>query len=139
MMQFELQYSFVDFIPAELRNGILYISVKYSTASHLCCCGCGERVVTPITPTDWKIIFNGESVSLHPSIGNWGFRCRSHYFIKQNKIVWANSTTDENVKQIRRADNENKAAYYGKRSSNKCSGITGILKRRLRALFSIWR
>ena len=59
-------HEFVEFIPEELKEGVLYISINYATASHLCCCGCGNRVVTPITPDDWKLIFDGVSVSLHP-------------------------------------------------------------------------
>ena len=36
-----------------------------------CCCGCGEEVVTPFSPAQWQMSFDGEAVSLHPSIGNW--------------------------------------------------------------------
>jgi len=34
-------------------------------------------VVTPLSPTGWSLIFDGETVSLYPSIGNWNFPCRS--------------------------------------------------------------
>jgi Family of unknown function (DUF6527) len=39
-------------------------------------------------------IFDGRSISLDPSIGNWGFQCRSHYWIKNNRVVWAESEND---------------------------------------------
>ncbi|MFC4855982.1 DUF6527 family protein [Actinophytocola glycyrrhizae] len=29
---------------------------------------------------DQRRDFNGETVSLSPSIGNWSFPCRSHYY-----------------------------------------------------------
>ena len=63
-----LKHEFVEFIPEDLEQGTLYISIRFKTATHLCCCGCGNKVVTPIRPTDWKIIFDGKTVSLtHPS------------------------------------------------------------------------
>ncbi len=60
-------HKFIEFVPTELENDVLYISIDYCTAIHKCCCGCGNEVVTPISPTDWKITFDGESISLHPS------------------------------------------------------------------------
>jgi hypothetical protein len=54
-----LKHKFVDEIPEELSLGHLYISINYATASHLCCCGCGQEVVTPISPTDWKCALTG--------------------------------------------------------------------------------
>jgi len=81
-----LQHKFVEFIPDVLEDGILYISIEYCTAIHKCVCGCGNEVVTPLSPNDWELTFNGKSVSLYPSIGNWNFDCKSHYWIK-NSIV----------------------------------------------------
>ena len=81
-----IHYRFVEFIPEALENGVLYITMEYRTAVHLCICGCGNKVVTPFSPTDWKLIFNGRSVTLYPSIGNWSFDCQSHYFITNSKI-----------------------------------------------------
>jgi hypothetical protein len=42
-----IQPKFVDFIAEHLDVGVLYISRRYATASHLCC-GCGHEVVTPL-------------------------------------------------------------------------------------------
>ena len=72
-----LQPKFVEFIPKDLEDGIIYISMEYATATHKCVCGCGLRVVTPFSPTDWTLIYDGKSVSLDPSIGNWSFPCGS--------------------------------------------------------------
>ena len=47
-----LKHEFVEFIPDELEQGKIYISIRFATASHLCLCGCGNKVVTPIRPTD---------------------------------------------------------------------------------------
>ena len=46
-----LNHKFVDKIPEEIEEGILYVSIPYETAIHKCCCGCGSEVVTPISPT----------------------------------------------------------------------------------------
>ncbi len=79
-----LQHKFVEFIPDRIEDGLLYISVQYCTAIHKCVCGCGNEVVTPLSPTDWRLTFDGISISLYPSIGNWNFDCQSHYWIKNN-------------------------------------------------------
>ncbi len=84
--QTRLAHRFVDHIPERLEPGELYISIPYATAVHLCACGCGSEVVTPLSPTDWKMIFDGKSISLHPSIGNWSFPCQSHYWIRNNNV-----------------------------------------------------
>jgi len=83
-----LAYEFVDFIPEEVKDGYIYISIKYAIAIHKCCCGCGNSVITPLSPSGWSLIFDGESISLHPSIGNWNFKCCSHYFIRNNNVLW---------------------------------------------------
>lgn len=82
-----LQHEFVEFIPETLDHAKIYISMEFATASHQCCCGCGREVVTPFSPRDWNMTFDGEAVSLSPSIGNWKFRCRSHYFIRRGHVV----------------------------------------------------
>jgi len=92
-----LAHKFVEFIPNELEERVLYVSLVYGTASHRCCCGCGIKVVTPLTPTDWKLIFDGETVSLYPSIGNWSFPCRSHYWIRNNGVEWADDWSERRI------------------------------------------
>ena len=111
--QSALEQEFVEFMPPKLAAGKLYISMEYATASHLCCCGCGERVVTPFSPTDWSMTFNGRTVSLSPSIGNWSFRCRSHYWIKGGRVEWAGNMSDEAIEAGRRADRRAKDRVFG--------------------------
>ena len=82
-------HKFVEFMPEKLEPGVIYVSLRFALVSHQCACGCGEEVVTPLSPKDWQLIFNGDTVSLYPSIGNWKFQCRSHYWIDQNRAVWA--------------------------------------------------
>ena len=108
-----LEHRFVEHIPELLQPGILYVSLEYATAAHSCCCGCGEEVVTPFTPTDWKMTFDGETISLKPSVGNWNLACRSHYVIDRGQVIEADPWTDEQVEVERRRDKAAKARYYG--------------------------
>ena len=110
-----IQHKFVEFIPDVIEHGVLYISIEYCTAIHKCVCGCGNEVVTPLSPTDWEITFNGKTVSLDPSIGNWSFECQSHYFITQSKIRLARRWKDWEIKEGRKEDSENKEKYFGKK------------------------
>ncbi|MEL0120624.1 MAG: DUF6527 family protein [Opitutae bacterium] len=91
-------------MPAKLTEGILYISIDYTTMMHLCACGCGREVVTPLSPKDWKLIFDGETISIHPSIGSWALPCRSHYFIRNDTIKWAGDWSEEKIAQNRMLD-----------------------------------
>ena len=107
-----MQHKFVEYIPEEVIEGNIYISVQFATAVHKCCCGCGEEVVTPITPTDWKLIFDGDTISLNPSIGNWSLKCRSHYFIRRNVIQWCSSWSEQQVNTNKLQDKINKDKYF---------------------------
>lgn len=105
---------FVNFIPEELEEGILYISTDYATATHKCASGCGEPVVTPIRPTDWTLIWNGETVTMKPSIGNWSLPCQSHYLIIENEIIWAGKWSSSQIKAGRERDKKVKSQYFGR-------------------------
>ena len=109
-----ISHKFVELIPDQLENGIIYVSLIYCTAIHKCCCGCQEEVVTPLSPTDWKLIFDGKSISLYPSIGNWNFPCKSHYWINNNRVEWARKWSKEEINTGRHQDNLHKKKYYSK-------------------------
>lgn len=107
-----LHHKFVEFIPEKVEEGILYISIEYCTAIHKCICGCGNEVVTPLSPTDWKLTFNGKAVTLHPSIGNWNFECQSHYWVRNNKIEFAGRWTEREILLGRENDLYRKMDYF---------------------------
>ncbi|WP_124597082.1 DUF6527 family protein [Burkholderia stagnalis] len=102
---------FVEFVPKVLEPGVLYISEKYKTASHLCACGCGEKVVTPFSPVEWQLRNEGGLVSLHPSIGNWNYACRSHYWIRRNRIAWSGGMTQQQIARVQARDRADKARH----------------------------
>lgn len=107
-----LTHRFVEFIPEDVEQGTLYISIRFKTGTHLCCCGCGNIVVTPISPKDWKITFDGKTVTLHPSIGNWSFPCQSHYWIRNNRVEWAPKWSHELIERERQHNHHANDAYF---------------------------
>jgi len=107
-----LKCEFIEYIPEELKDGVIYISINFRTSIHKCCCGCGKEVVTPLSPTDWELVFDGQSISLYPSIGNWSFECQSHYWIRRNKVIWAPPMSGEEIQFIRTRDHRARERYY---------------------------
>lgn len=89
----KLTPKFIDRIPVNLEEGILYISEEFQTSSHLCPCGCGKHAVTPFNdwPDSWTLTRSGaegETVTLSPSILNPNCPNKAHYFIRENRVDW---------------------------------------------------
>jgi hypothetical protein len=140
-----LAFEFVEYIPDELKERTLYISLKYGTATHKCCCGCGREVVTPLSPAAWRLEFNGKSVSLYPSIGNWSLPCKSHYFITNNKVVWASQWSKGQIARGRVAEAMAIKRYYSepqrplvKDETHSVPPTTGKPKKGLWSKIKIW-
>ncbi len=135
-----IKYKFVTSIPDVLEDCVLYISMEYGTAIHKCICGCGNEVVTPFSPTDWDINYDGESVSLNPSIGNWSFECQSHYWIIRNKIIHSSKWDKEEIEYNRDQDKKLKAKFYGKQIlENGNREKEFVLNNESEKLISLWR
>lgn len=105
---------FVEGIPRELEEGVLYISRRFRTASHLCCCGCKTKIVTPLRETEYQLVERGNQVSLFPSIGNWNHPCQSHYWIRDNRVIWAGSMSEVAIRRRRRLDAAEQDAYFAR-------------------------
>lgn len=112
MTQARFRYEGVDSIPEKLQANTLYVTTEGDVAGHLCACGCGREVITPLSSTDWSITIDRCGPTLSPSIGNWAFPCRSHYFIRSGAVVWARDMSDKAIVQGRRRDKARKQAYY---------------------------
>jgi uncharacterized protein DUF6527 len=95
---------FVEFIPDRLEPGVLYISLRFNTVLHRCACGCGSEVATPLSPAQWRLDSHGNAVSLYPSIGSWSLPCRSHYWIRRNRVKWARPWSELEVRAGRERD-----------------------------------
>ena len=107
-----LTHEFVEHIPVELKEGTIYVSMTFATAAHKCVCGCGSEVITPLSPTDWRLTYDGVSVSLDPSIGNWSFACQSHYWIQRNTAQWAGRLSQPEIAAGRAHDRLAKRLYF---------------------------
>jgi len=109
-MRFRLER--VHYMPNILGPGVLYVSDAFGTAAHLCACGCGAKVRTPLGPTDWKIEETPYGPSLFPSIGNWQQQCQSHYWIHRGQVLWAEQWSPEQIAGGRRREEARRRAYY---------------------------
>lgn len=84
-----------------LVDGVLYVvdgeqQDRDQLIEYNCPCGCGNTVMIPYyragqqkeeTPS-WAYREENGKATLSPSIYSTGRPCRSHYFIRDNKIVW---------------------------------------------------
>lgn len=109
-MRIELQH--VRYMPKNLSPGVLYVSLEFETAAHLCACACGSKVRTPLSPTDWALEETDSGPTLYPSIGNWQQSCKSHYWIQGGRIIWAEKWTADEIAAGRRAQEQRDRAYY---------------------------
>lgn len=136
----QLKPEFVEFIPDRLEHGILYISRRYSTVTHLCCCGCGQEVVTPLKPAKWRLDEQSGAVWLSPSIGNWSFPCQSHYWIEGNRVRWIAALSPAAIAQVRARDRYD-AEQAHRRSFILAvrDWITAAWRSTARALSRFWR
>jgi hypothetical protein len=104
---------FVEHVPEILEPGLLYVSLEHGAMVHLCACGCGHEVSLPLSPIDWKLSYDGENISLRPSVGNWSFPCRSHYVIEGGRVNWADDWSEQAVAAGRRRDKRRRDAWLG--------------------------
>lgn len=93
MKIFELRPEYHELIPEIIEEGILYISLKYGCAIHLCACGCKDKTVTAFKPEwkdGWTLTCVNDKVTLRPSIGNFAGEnpYHAHYYITENRIDW---------------------------------------------------
>ncbi len=114
MTHLRFRHEIVDSIPETLQSNTLYVTADRDVAGHLCACGCGREVITPLSPTDWSVSFGRQGASLSPFIGNWAFPCRSHDVIRGGAVVWAHNMSDKAIAHGRRLDKARKQNYYDK-------------------------
>lgn len=106
MYRQKINYLFVTEIPAlsSMKPNTIYIDIEHNVCSHLCPCGCNEEIITPLSRNHgWTLTYDGDSISLSPSIGNGAYKCKSHYFIKNSEIVWCpniDCTPDSSITTI---------------------------------------
>jgi hypothetical protein len=116
----------VQFMPDTLQPCVLYVAKELGAAAHLCACGCGAKVRTPLGPTDWTLRERNRRPTLTPSIGNWQLPCQSHYWIREGNIVWAERWSSEEIAAGRRKEEDRSQTYYN------------ALHRKRRAWWKFW-
>lgn len=107
-----LRPEYVKHVPEALSEGVLYISEEFETAGHLCCCGCGEEVFTPLNKAQWTLLRNRRTgtISLCPSVGNWKYACRSHYWITNNVVIDAGDMSQKAIDAVIKSDKRDRHA-----------------------------
>ena len=144
-----LRHEFVDHIPEQLDDGVLYVSIRFGTVVHRCACGCGEEVVTPLGPAEWRLTYDGRTVSLEPSIGNWSFPCRSHYWVDGGIVRWAHVFSKTEVALVRQKAWTRRNSYYQTERAEVLGKVPGrdaqrgsrrsIIWEKIRALGWVWK
>jgi hypothetical protein len=112
-MRFRLQR--VRAMPARLESGVLYVSEEFETAAHLCACGCGSKVRTPLGAAEWSFTDDPEGPSLHPSVGNWQRPCKAHYWIENGRVHWSPQWSAEQIAEGRAIEQQRRKRYYAQR------------------------
>jgi hypothetical protein len=125
----------VHYVPKELKSGLLYVSEEFGAAVHLCACGCGSKVSTPLGVTEWALEETATGPSLTPSVGNWQLPCQSHYWIRGGTIVWSTKWTGAQVAAGRREEENRRRAYFDTLDRERA----GILQRLWHWLKSLFR
>jgi hypothetical protein len=121
MKQTRFKHEVVKSFPEKLRNGTVYVTADRDLAGHLCACGCEKEVITPLSSTDWSIKLDRRGVTLNPSIGNWAYPCRSHYFIWDGNVVWEDNMSNEAIIQGRQKNKARKLNYYRDMTVSQCT------------------
>jgi hypothetical protein len=106
----------VEYMPKELEPAVLYYAEEFGAATHLCPCGCGHKVQTPVGPSDYSLRIDRGGPTLFPSIGNWQRPCKSHYWIRNGAIVWAEPWTTEEIAAGRASEQARNFAHFERRT-----------------------
>jgi len=131
-MKFEMRR--VHYMPKDLKPGVLYVSEEFDIAMHLCACGCGSKVKTPLGVTEWSVEKTKAGPTLRPSIGNWQQACQSHYLITRGEVTWAEKWSPEAISAGRRHEEARRETYYSARDLER-GGALGRLWRWVKNLF----
>ena len=113
-------------MPRQIEPGLLYVSEEFEVAGHLCACGCGEKVITPLGPAEWSLHDSTDGPTLTPSIGSWQLPCKSHYWITGGEVRWADQWTPRQVGRGRRAEEDRRRAYYESRKPPQTTWLQAV-------------
>jgi len=119
MMIQRLTLKRVEFMPKELASGVLYVAEQYGAAAHLCACGCGRKIRTPLGPTSWSLTEDENGPTLRPSVGNWQQDCKSHYIIDDGNVIECGRWTDDEIQSGRMREQASAEEYFKRKYGRK--------------------
>jgi hypothetical protein len=138
-----LRPEYVEHLPEQLEQGVLYICEAFDATAHKCCCGCGEDVYNKLGPARWRLIkLPDASVTLYPSIGNWNYPCRSHYWIRSNRVIDAGWMSARAITAAQRDDRRERDRYLAALNSSAKGGASWWQRAStlvVRAVKALWR
>jgi len=128
---------YVEQLPDQMEEGVLYICEEFDLTAHKCCCGCGEDVYNKISPAKWRLTrMPGGTVSLYPSVGNWKYACKSHYWISKNRVINAGPMSARAIKAVQQRDRQDRNRYIASVNAQPDFERSMNLWRRPRFLFT---
>lgn len=124
----KIRLEHVQYMPKVLEVGTMYVSMEFGTAAHLCACGCGEKIRTPIGPAEWRVEETSTGPTLLPSVGNWQQSCQSHYIIWRGEIQWEGQWTEKQIAVGRIREQMRLSAYCNAQNKKQVLPNTGFNK-----------
>lgn len=137
----ELTPKYVSNLPEQLEEGFFYICEDFAATSHKCCCGCGEDVYNKLGPAKWQLTKEPDgSISLHPSVGNWKYACRSHYWIQNNHVIDAGEMSSRAIKGVLKRDRRDRDRVIAQHNAQAPQTLwRRAVARIARAFRNLWR
>jgi Family of unknown function (DUF6527) len=138
---------YVEQLPDQMEEGVLYICEEFDLTAHKCCCGCGEDVYNKLSPAKWRLTKMPDgSVSLYPSVGNWKYACKSHYWISKNRVIDAGPMGARAIEAVQQRDRRDRDRYIARvnaqpdpeRRMNLWGRTRPLFARTLRRLKALW-
>ncbi|HBN08817.1 MAG TPA: hypothetical protein DD435_09255 [Cyanobacteria bacterium UBA8530] len=84
-------------LPADLEDHVVYVSREYEVAALKCACGCGHRV-NLLLDDGHKVEEQDGRAHIWPSIGVWDAPCRSHFWIQNGEVLWAEQWSEGRIR-----------------------------------------
>ena len=83
-------------LPEALAENVVYVSDEYELAALKCACGCGHRISLLLGDGHKVDEFEGLA-DISPSIGVWDSPCKSHFWVRNGKVLWAEEFSDAEI------------------------------------------
>ncbi len=61
-------------------------------------------MILPLNNIEWALEGTDARPSLHPSVGNWNLKCKSHYVLGQGRVQWRRRYSEAEIEVVRRRD-----------------------------------